>query len=141
MERGKEKQGFVLYFDSYPILAALSPEQRGWLLSVLFTYAEQVCREEAASLEEVLEQRYPALEEQTRVACGFMGAYILRDTQRWHSQRELRAQRRQEQGRRGPAQPVPANPERERADMDLTLRLMREMEEQDAAQAPEPKRV
>ena len=35
----RKKKSFVLYFDSFLSIAPLAPEQRGWLLSAIFTYA------------------------------------------------------------------------------------------------------
>ena len=88
-----DKTGFLLYFDSYPAIAGLDAEQRGLLLSALYVYADRVWRDETVSMEEILDQ-FPAMDGQTRTACGFMGANILRDTRKWLSQRELRSQRR-----------------------------------------------
>ena len=38
------KKSFVVYFDSYPLLAGLSMEQRGLLFSALMIYADRVWR-------------------------------------------------------------------------------------------------
>ena len=39
------KRGFLLYFDNYPMVTMLPPEQRGWLLSALFSYADKIWRD------------------------------------------------------------------------------------------------
>ena len=50
------KKGFVLYFDSCPMLEALPPEQRGWLLSAVYSYADRIWREPSTELGEILDQ-------------------------------------------------------------------------------------
>ena len=40
----QEKKSFVLYFDSWPLIATLPPEQRGWLLSAVFDFAIRVLK-------------------------------------------------------------------------------------------------
>ncbi len=133
------KTGFILYFDSAPMLSELSPEQRGWLLTALFQYADRVWREPGTTQEEVL-LFYPQLAPQTRTAFGFLASSIARDTQRWLRQREARSQRRQQQsaqperwpGRGSPQAPAwtrqesPAELEQYRQD---TARLRRALEE------------
>ena len=87
-------------------------------------------------MEEILDQ-FPAMDGQTRTACGFMGANILRDTRKWLSQRELRSQRRQEQGRgRGDA-PLSAAErlQREREDMERSGRLLQALKEKERSAA------
>ena len=74
----------------------LPPDQRGWLLSALCVYAERVWRDPSVTMEEILDH-YPQMSGQTRIACGFLGAAVLRDTQRWLSQRQARALRRQKE--------------------------------------------
>ena len=49
------KKGFVLYFDSCPMLEALPPEQRGWLLSAVYSYADRIWREPSTELGEILD--------------------------------------------------------------------------------------
>ena len=117
------KRGFVFYFDNYFVVEDLPPDQRGWLLSALCVYAERVWRDPSVTMEEILDH-YPQMSGQTRIACGFLGAAVLRDTQRWLSQRQARALRRQ-QGDRPGRPPAPA---RERSwsreqDMELTRKL------------------
>ena len=114
------KRGFVFYFDNYFVVEDLPPDQRGWLLSALCVYAERV-------------DHYPQMSGQTRIACGFLGAAVLRDTQRWLSQRQARALRRQ-QGDRPGRPPAPA---RERSwsreqDMELTRKLAARLREEAA---------
>ena len=53
---GDLKSGFVLYFDNYPALAALSMEQRGVVLTALFAYGDRLRRGVEEPLEELLEQ-------------------------------------------------------------------------------------
>ena len=69
MENKNVKKGFLLYFDSYPAIAALGAEQRGLLLSALYVYADRVWRDETVSMEEILDQ-FPAMDGQTRTACA-----------------------------------------------------------------------
>ena len=79
------KTGFILYFDSAPILAQLSPEQRGWLLSALFQYADRAWREPGVTQEDVL-LFYPQLTPQSRTAFGFLASTSARDAPcRWWS--------------------------------------------------------
>ncbi len=117
------KKSFVVYFDSYPLLAGLSMEQRGLLFSALMIYADRVWRDQDASLEEVLEG-FPKLSPEARMACGFMGAAVCRDTLAWLDKRERRQQRRQE-GAVSSAE----HDRRAREDMERTRRLMEEMKE------------
>lgn len=100
------KRGFVFYFDLCPMVDALPPDQRGWLLSALCTYADRVWRDLTVIPEEI-SRLYPQLSQQTLMAFRFLASVVLRDTQKWLNQREARAQRRQQQGR-GPAASAPA---------------------------------
>ncbi len=54
------KRGFVVYFDNYPMLLALPPEQRGLLFTALMQYADGRWRTEPP------DPRYSADLEQTR---------------------------------------------------------------------------
>ena len=54
------KRGFVLYFDNYPMIIALPPDQRGWLITALMEYAERLSRGEGLPPEDLL-TRYPPL--------------------------------------------------------------------------------
>lgn len=116
----KPKKSFVVYFDSYPILSALPMEQRGLLFSALMIYADRVWRDRSATLEEVLEG-FPRLSPETRMACGFMGAAIQRDTDAWLNRREYRQQGKTECQKRG--DPKTAD-RRAREDMDRLRRLL-----------------
>ena len=89
------KKGFIFYFDNYPLLATLSMEQRGILTSVLMVYADRVWRDSAVTLEDVMEG-FPELSPEARIACGFMGAAIRRDTEAWHNRQGAREKKRQE---------------------------------------------
>jgi hypothetical protein len=89
------KKSFLLYFDSYPLIATLSPEQRGYLLSAVFQYAMGIEQEPDLEAEEIWRQ-FPEMHEGTRIACGFLFNAILRDTQKWRSQKEARQRRTQE---------------------------------------------
>lgn len=130
-----KKKSILIYFDNYPMVAALPLEQRGLLLTALMVYGERLSREEV-TLEEVMEC-FPMLSPEARLACGFMGTNILRDTQKW-----LDRQRRGSAGRpRGGPPALPAAEEKAAAsrraaeDMERARRLMerfREEEKQDA---------
>ena len=124
------KRGFVFYFDNYPALTALSPEQRGWLLTVLMVYADRVWREPEVTLEEVMES-FPMLSSETRLACSFMGASILRDTQKWlNRQRSGIASR--SGGKPGPSAEEKASAgRREAEDMERARRLMERFQEEE----------
>ena len=85
------KKGFVVYFNNYPLMSALPFEQQGMLFSALMIYADRVWRDRSVTMEEVLEG-FPRLSPETRMACGFMGAAIQRDTDAWLNRREYRQQ-------------------------------------------------
>lgn len=109
------KKGFIVYFNNYPLLSALPMEQRGLLFSALMVYADRVWRDPSVTLEEVLEG-FPGLTQETRMACGFMGTAVLRDTEAWLSKQEYRQKRRtasREEGDR-----------RAREDMERVRRLL-----------------
>ena len=119
-----KKASFLLYFDSYPVLISLPPDQRGWLLTVLYVYADRLGRGEEITMEEVLDS-FPQLAEQTRVACGFMGANIFRDTQKWFAQRRARMERRSQWDRKSaPAVSQEDRLRRESEDMERIRRLL-----------------
>ena len=69
---GDLKSGFVLYFDNYPALAALSMEQRGVVLTALFAYGDRLRRGVEEPLEELLEQ-FPQLDQGARVVSDDRG--------------------------------------------------------------------
>ena len=119
-----KKASFLLYFDSYPVLISLPPDQRGWLLTVLYVYADRLGRGEEITMEEVLDS-FPQLAEPTRVACGFMGANIFRDTQKWFAQRRARMERRSQWERKSaPAVSQEDRLRRESEDMERIRRLL-----------------
>ena len=109
------KKGFVLYFDSCPMLEALPPEQRGWLLSAVYSYADRIWREPSTELEEILDL-YPMLTSQARAVFGFLASNLRRDTLRWLKQQETCEQRRQPPKKGAPKEPAPPT-EKERAEM------------------------
>ena len=123
-----KKVGFVLYLDNYPMLLAMPSDQRGWLLLALYVYADRLSREEEVSMEEVM-AAFPQLTEQARVACGFMGANICRDTQKWFAQRRARMERKSRQGDSGPARSLSDHDAVVREDMERMRRLMQEERE------------
>ncbi|MEY8318607.1 DUF6291 domain-containing protein [Oscillospiraceae bacterium 50-58] len=114
------KKGFVVYFNNYPLMSALPFEQQGMLFSALMIYADRVWRDRSVTLEEVLEG-FPRLSPETRMACGFMGAAIQRDTDAWLNRREYRQQGKTECQKRG--DPETAD-RRAREDMDRLRRLL-----------------
>ena len=114
------KKGFVVYFNNYPLMSALSFEQQGMLFSALMIYADRVWRDRSVTMEEVLEG-FPGLSPETRMACGFMGAAIQRDTDAWLNRREYRQQSKPGCQKRGDPETVDR---RAREDMDRLRRLL-----------------
>lgn len=121
------KRGFVLYFDNYPMIIALPPDQRGWLITALMEYAERLSRGEGLPPEDLL-TRYPPLSPQTRTAFQFMATGVDRDTQRWlQRQRAGEERRRTREGERpsssaaSSAQTLQEQAERERLRRALEL--------------------
>ena len=125
-----EKKSFLFYFDNYPMVQALPPEQRGWLLSALCVYADGVWRDETLTMEQVLEG-FPRMDRETRVACAFLGGTILRDTKRWLNQRRNRQAWKEEAGhtrsRQAPRPPSEEDEEKAREDMERMRRLVERM--------------
>lgn len=119
------KKGFIFYFDNYPVLAPLSMEQRGLLFSVLMIYADRVWQDTSVTLEEVMDG-FPQLSQEARLACGFMGAAIYRDTLAWLNKREYRQQKKKAE------KPVSTAmvDQRAREDMERTRRLLEQMEQE-----------
>ena len=95
------KRGFVFYFDNILAVESLPPDQRGWLLSALCSYADRVWQDTSVGIEEVLDL-YPQMSQQASVACRFLAAGVLRDTQKWLTQQELRTRRREQQNGKVP---------------------------------------
>lgn len=126
------KKSILVYFDSYPMLVSLPLAQRDLLFTILLIYGERLSRENT-DLEEIMEQ-FPQLTPEARAVCGFMGANISRDTQKWLS-RQQRGNEAAPPVRRRKGPPVPASAEAVRRDMERMHRLMeqfREQEKQDA---------
>ena len=142
--RGKEgeilepKKSFILYLDSYPMFRMLSPEQRGWLFTAIYTYAQQLSQEEAAvqagELEtmEAVANSIPEMEDQTRMAFSFVASSIYRDTRKWYAQRRARMERKSQQAASGPAQGTRDSDARIREDMERMRRLMEEAFQEEA---------
>lgn len=136
--RGKEgeilepKKSFILYLDSYPMFSMLSPEQRGWLFTAIYAYAQQLSQEEAVAqageLEtmEAVADRIPEMEDQTRMAFAFVASSIYRDTRKWYAQRRSRTQRKSQKALDRSAQGNRDSDARIREDMERMRRLMKE---------------
>lgn len=128
----EEKKSFILYLDSYPMFQMLSPEQRGWLLTAIYAYAQQLSQEEAAvqagelAIMEAVADSIPELEDQTRMAFSFVASSIYRDTLKWYAQRRARTQRKSQKALSRPAQSNPDSDARIREDMERMRRLMKE---------------
>jgi len=76
-----DKKSFLLYFDMYPSICVLPPEQKGYLFSALFEYADAAWKENC-SKESVLE-RFPQMSDSARMAYSFIAEAIQRDTDKW----------------------------------------------------------
>ena len=130
-----QKKGFVLYFDSYPVLAQLPPEQLGWLLLALYRYADEVWRDPDFSQEEILDI-FPKLTDQSRMAFGFLAANLCRDAKRW-LERQARASGHS--AARAPAPPAKPISSKEaqtyQQDFDLVNGLMQHMKQEMEAAA------
>ena len=95
-----QKKSFLIYFDAYPIVSALPPEQRGELFSALCEYA-QAEAERPTEMSAVL-SGYPSMTADTRTAFSFMAQNIQRDTEKWrqkHVRYQQAALRRQQDAR------------------------------------------
>ena len=106
---GDLKSGFILYFDNYPALASLTMEQRGLLLTALFTYGDRLRRGTEDTLEEVLDQ-FPQLDPGARVVALMMGANLARDHEKWLRRVETRRLAREQTAAQPPAGNRPAPP-------------------------------
>ena len=101
----EHKKSFMLYFDNFNSIAALSAEQRGELLLLLYRYAMAADRA-PTDPERILEQ-YPVLDGAGRMAYSFLAETIRRDTEKWKAKQrryQAAAARRQED----PSSPPPA---------------------------------
>lgn len=112
------KKSILIYFDNFPMITALPPEQRGWILTILMDYGERLSRGEKTGLEELMDQ-VPQLSSEGRLVCGFMGANIRRDTQRWLSRQKGAPARP-----RRDAALTPEERESIRRDMDFARRMV-----------------
>ena len=110
------KKSILLYLDNYPMLVALPPEQRGWVVTALLEYGGELCGDETVTPEAVM-GRFP-MSSEARLVFGFMGANIRRDNQRW-----LSRQRGQSTPRKGAA-PVPDSEQKIREDMERARRML-----------------
>lgn len=98
-----EKKGYVMYFDACQELDFLEPEQRGWLLTALNTYAMACAKEEGVEVRSLL-GRFPQLGPEAQMACRFICETIRRDTQKWRERQAhyvKAAQKREDAKRRG----------------------------------------
>lgn len=126
------KKSFILYLDSYPMFCTLSPEQRGWLFTAIYAYAQQLSQEETALQAGELEtraavaDRIPEMEEQTRMAFAFVASSIYRDTRKWYAQRRARTERKSRPAASGPVKGNGDGEIRIREDMERIGRLMKE---------------
>ena len=116
---GDLKSGFVLYFDNYPALAALSMEQRGVVLTALFAYGDRLRRGVEEPLEELLEQ-FPQLDQGARVVCLMMGGILARDHEKWVKRVEARRQYRGQQ-----SAPQPPAPRKRKEDLAREMGISR----------------
>ena len=114
-----EKKSFLLYLDNWEAVQALNVEQRGWLLTVVYEYAMALGRVDAPDVWTFLE-RYPDMEDMTRVACAFICATIARDTRKWLAQQESRQKKALERQHTQPNS-------RAKEDMERTQRLLLQM--------------
>lgn len=136
-----EKKSFVLYLDSYPMFAMLTPEQRGWLFTAIFAFAQRLSREEGvqAGEGELMQQVMDSIQElnaETRMAFSFVASAIFRDTQKWYAQRRARTERKNRQGA-GPVQGSEAGDKRVREDMARMRRLMQEAFREEREHTPQ----
>lgn len=133
------KKSILIYFDNYPMVISLPPEQRGWLFTALMVYGDRLSRDAEVPLEEILEQ-FPQLSSEARLVCGFMGANIRRDTQRWLSRQQYQSKPIPAKGTPaaprkctgpGPAsEPTPDQEQKIREDMERTRLLMERLREE-----------
>ena len=95
----EHKKSLLLYFDSYPCLAALPADQRGELLILLFRYA--MAADQGPADPEVLLAEYPCLDGEARMAYRFLAESVRRDTEKWKAKQrryQEAAQRRLDAG-------------------------------------------
>lgn len=95
-----QKKSFLIYFDAYPVVSTLPPEQRGELFSALCEYAQ--AEAEKPTEQGAVLSRHPAMSTDTRMAFSFMAQNIQRDTEKWrqkHVRYQQAALRRQQDAR------------------------------------------
>lgn len=80
-----QKRSFVLYFDAEAALSRLDMEQRGWLLTALYRYAQTVTEIRQSPLDALAQ--YPGMKPETQLTFLFMAGSILRDTIKWENRR------------------------------------------------------
>lgn len=135
------KKSFILYLDSYPMFRMLSPEQRGWLFTAIYVYAQQLSQEEAAvqagevETIEAVAERIPEMEDQTRMAFSFVASSIYRDTRKWYAQRRSRTERKNQKPLDRPARSSGDGDARIREDMERMRRLMTEAFQEEAEES------
>ena len=108
----EHKKSLLLYFDSYPCLAALPADQRGELLILLFRYA--MAADQGPADPEVLLAEYPCLDGEARMAYRFLAETVRRDTEKWKAKQQRcqeAARRRMEAGEVPSARRRPAGAE------------------------------
>ena len=81
-----DKKSFLLYFDMYPMIRDLPAEQRGYLLSAMFEYADAAWRS-TVDAESIL-QKFPRMGKAARMAYAFIATAIYRDTKKWLEKQE-----------------------------------------------------
>nr|WP_326186406.1 DUF6291 domain-containing protein [uncultured Oscillibacter sp.] len=94
------KKSFLIYFDAYPLVSNLPPEQRGELFSALCEYAR--AEAEKPTEQSAVLSGHPAMSTDTRMAFSFMAQNIQRDTEKWrdkHVRYQQAALRRHEEAR------------------------------------------
>ena len=126
------KRNILIYLDSYPMVAALTPEQRGWVFTALMVYGDRLSWEAEVELDEIMEQ-FPQLTPEARMVCAFMAGNILRDTQRWLSRQKSRAGSAAPRRTMAPGpapDPTPAQEQKMREDMERTRLLMERLREE-----------
>lgn len=108
----EHKKSFMLYFDNFKSIAALSPEQRGELLLLLYRYA--MAADKAPTDPKVILEQYPVLDGAGEMAYCFLAETIRRDTEKWKAKQrryQAAAARRWEQlpARKERSQPDPSD--------------------------------
>lgn len=95
------KRGFVVYFDNYPMLLALPPEQRGLLFTALMQYADGRWRGEVSGPGGGAGALARAWSRRPGWASASWRPAVDRDTQRWLLRRQSGERRRQQTQKEG----------------------------------------